>query len=128
MMAEPRPRPDPYIVGRLHQSAIGTLVDRTSRFLRLVHLPAGHMAVTLAAALTAAADRIPAAARLTLTWDQGSEMARHDLLTEHFPEGVYFAKPASPCLRGKNENTNLSGQNIRRRVVGRRAVWRSPTR
>jgi IS30 family transposase len=94
------------IVGRGGRSAIGTLVDRTSRLVRLVHIPAGHMAVAFAAALTAATNDIPPTARLTLTWDQGSEMARHDLLAEHFPEGVYFAPPGSPWLRGTNENTN----------------------
>lgn len=93
------------IVGRVSRSSIGTLVDRTSRLLKLVHVPAGHMAVAFAAALTTVADTIPTAARRTLTWDQGSEMARHDLLVKHFPEGVYFARPSSPWLRGTNENT-----------------------
>jgi IS30 family transposase len=49
---------------------------------------------------------ISAGARLTLTWDQGSEMARHDLVAGYFSEGIYFARPASPWLRGTNENTN----------------------
>ena len=49
---------------------------------------------------------VPAAARRTLTWDQGSEMAEHHLLAVLFGEGIYFAHPASPWLRGTNENTN----------------------
>jgi IS30 family transposase len=49
---------------------------------------------------------VPERARLTLTWDQGSEMADHDRIAVHFAEGVYFAHPASPWQRGTNENTN----------------------
>jgi transposase, IS30 family len=49
---------------------------------------------------------LPQATRLTLTWDQGSEMAWHDRIAIHFAEGVYFAHPASPWQRGTNENTN----------------------
>src|SRR4051794_33225558 len=49
---------------------------------------------------------LPALARRTLTWDQGSEMACHHLLAEYFADGIYFAPPASPWLRGTNENTN----------------------
>lgn len=94
------------IVGRMSQSAIGTLVDRTSRYLRLVHLPDGHSAERLLAALTAVLEDLPEAVRLTLTWDQGSEMACHDQLAGHFRDGIFFAHPASPWLRGTNENTN----------------------
>ena len=94
------------LVGRMSQSAIGTLVDRTSRYLKLVHLPAGHSAEQLWLALTEVMRRLPQQARLTLTGDQGSEMACHDRVAEHFAEGVYFAHPASPWQRGTNENTN----------------------
>jgi IS30 family transposase len=93
------------IVGRMSQSAIGTLVDRRSRYLRLVHLPAGHSAERCRHAMDHVLATVPAAARLTLTWDQGSEMACHDQLAEHFAEGIYFAHPASPWMRGTNENT-----------------------
>jgi IS30 family transposase len=51
-------------------------------------------------------EQLPPHARLTLTWDQGCEMARHDLLARFFADGIYFAHPASPWLRGTNENTN----------------------
>ena len=94
------------IVGRMSQSAIGTLVDRRSRLVRLVHLPDGHSAERFRLAVTPVLESLPAQTRLTLTWDQGSEMARHDLLAEHFTDGIYFAHPASPWLRGTNENTN----------------------
>ncbi len=94
------------LVGRMSQSAIGTLVDRTSRYLKLVHLPSGHSAEQLWVALTEIMATLPPQARLTLTWDQGSEMAWHDRIAAHFTEGVYFAHPASPWQRGTNENTN----------------------
>jgi IS30 family transposase len=94
------------IVGRMSRSAIGTLVDRVSLYVRLVHLPHGHSAEHLRTALVPLLDSLPEAVRLTLTWDQGSEMARHDQLVGHFRDGIYFAHPASPWLRGTNENTN----------------------
>jgi IS30 family transposase len=90
----------------MSQSAIGTLVDRTSRYLKLVYLPAGHSAAQLWLALQMVMATLPEQAWLTLTWDQGSEMAYHDRVAEHFAEGVYFAHPASPWQRGTNENTN----------------------
>lgn len=94
------------IVGRMSQSAIGTLVERRSRLVRLVHLPDGHSASRCRAAIEQVMASLPVSARLTLTWDQGSEMAEHHLLAVMFGEGIYFAPPASPWLRGTNENTN----------------------
>lgn len=94
------------IVGPGSKSAVATLVDRHSRFLRLIHLPDGHRADQLFTALHAALASTPAASRLTLTWDQGSEMARHDEVARLFSQGVYFANPGSPWMRGTNENTN----------------------
>jgi len=94
------------IVGRMSRSAIGTLVDRTTRYVRLVHLPDGHSADQLVVGMLAALDDLPDQVRRTLTWDQGSETARHDLLAAHFSDGIYFAEPASPWQRGTNENTN----------------------
>jgi transposase, IS30 family len=94
------------LVGRSSQSAIGTLVDRTSHYLKLVHLPDGHSAEQLWRALTDVMTTLPEQARLTLTWDQGSEMAWHDRIAKHLAEGVFFAHPASPWQRGSNENTN----------------------
>jgi IS30 family transposase len=94
------------IVGRMSRSTIGTLVDRRTGYLRLVHLPDGHGAEQLRAAMQPVLTGVPAPARRTLTWDQGSEMACHDLLAEFFADGIFFAHPGSPWLRGTNENTN----------------------
>jgi IS30 family transposase len=94
------------IVGRLSRSAIGTLVDRKSRVVRLIHLPDGHGAEQLRMQLINAVGRLPDLHRLTLTWDQGSEMAQHDQIAAHFRDGVFFAHPGSPWQRGSNENMN----------------------
>ena len=94
------------IIGRSSQSAIGTLVDRASRYVRLIHVPGSHDAQALRDALTSVLASLPEAARLTLTWDQGSEMALHDQIAPLLREGVFFAHPASPWQRGTNENTN----------------------
>jgi IS30 family transposase len=100
------------IVGSHGRSVIGTLVDRNSRYLRLVHVPTGlrdqgwRGGVAFAAALAAAVAGLPARARLSLTWDQGVEMARHDLVAHLFPDGIYFADAGRPWQRGTNENTN----------------------
>jgi IS30 family transposase len=90
----------------MSRSAIGTLVDRASRYVRLVHLPDGHRADQLRAALITVLHQLPDTARWTLTWDQGSEMAQHHHIAEHLHDGVFFAQPGSPWLRGTNENTN----------------------
>jgi IS30 family transposase len=94
------------ITGRLNKSAIGTLVDRTSRSVRLIHLPTDHGAEAVCESLIHVLSTIPAVARLTLTWDQGSEMALHEQIAAYFGEGVYFAEPGSPWQRPTNENTN----------------------
>ena len=94
------------ITGRLNRSAIGTLVDRTSRYVRLIHLPDGRRAHHLHAGLVETMGDLPAEARRTLTWDQGSEMACHDQLAELFVDGVFFAYPGRPWERPLNENTN----------------------
>ena len=94
------------IVGRSSRSAIGTLVDRRTGYLRLVHLPDGHSAERLRVAMLPFLTNLPDLARQTLTWDQSSEMACHHLIDEYFADGIFFASPASPWLRGTNENTN----------------------
>ena len=100
------------IVGRYGRSVIGTLVDRTSRFVRLVHVPPGQWepgwrgGEAFAAALAAAVADMSPQKRLTLTCDQGVEMARHDLVAHLFPEGVFFADAGQPWQRGTNENSN----------------------
>jgi len=87
-------------------SAIGTLVERSSRFVLLLHLPARHDAAAVAAAMTEAMAGLPAALRRSLTWDQGREMAAHAQVTLATGLEVYFCDPHSPWQRGSNENTN----------------------
>lgn len=94
------------IIGRRTGSAIGTLVDRTSRLIRLVHVPAGHSSHAFAEALSATVAGWEPAERRTLTWDQGVEMAAHHTVAKYFAEGIYFAPPGTPWLRGTNENSN----------------------
>lgn len=93
------------IIGRHSRSAIATLVDRRSRYVHLVHLPNGHEATEVRDALIALFAQMPSTVRHTLTWDQESELAHHQDIGEHLQQGVYFAYPASPWLRGTNENT-----------------------
>jgi len=87
-------------------SAIGTLVERTTGFVVLLHLPGDHTAATLADAMTAKVPDIPEILRRSLTWDQGSEMALHTKITEATGLPIYFCDPHSPWQRGTNENTN----------------------
>ncbi len=94
------------IVGRQHRSAIGTLVDRHSRLVRLVHLPAGHGADAVCVALRSTFGAMAVSERRTLTWDQGPEMAAHDGIGGLLDKGVFFAHPGAPWQRGTYENTN----------------------
>ncbi len=94
------------IIGRLAQSAIGTLVERRSGTIKLIRLPNGRGAEMLHQSLRSVVGTLPPWLWLTLTWDQGSEMASHDKIEELFKDGVYFAHPGSPWERGANENAN----------------------
>jgi IS30 family transposase len=94
------------ITGSANRSAIGTLVERTSRYLMLLHLPDGHGAEDVRDALVDAVSALPSHVRRSLTWDQGVEMARHDEFTRATDVPVYFCERASPWQRGSNENTN----------------------
>jgi IS30 family transposase len=94
------------ILGTGNHSAIGTLVERTTRFTILLHLPGAHGAEAVAAALPAAVAALPAHLRRSLTWDQGSEMALHAQITAAAGLNIYFCDPHSPWQRGTNENTN----------------------
>ena len=93
------------IIGAGH-SAIGTLVERSTRFVLLLHLPSGHDAAKVAAAMTEATGTLPAALRRSLTWDQGHEMAFHQKVSLATGLEVYFCDPHSPWQRGTGENTN----------------------
>jgi IS30 family transposase len=94
------------IVGAGSRSAIGTLVDRASRYLLLVHLPINRSAEAVRDALADVLSQLPEPMRLTLTWDQGSELAYHHQIAPLLRDGVFFAHPGSPWQRGTNENTN----------------------
>jgi IS30 family transposase len=94
------------IIGKGGRSAIGTLVERSSRYVVLLHLPHGRSAEDVRAALTRQVSKLPAELRRTLTWDQGNEMAEHILFSTDTNMDVYFCDPHSPWQRGSNENTN----------------------
>jgi IS30 family transposase len=94
------------IMGAANASAIGTLVERTTGYLVLLHLPGDHTALTLQQALTTAVPELPEMLRKTLTWDQGIEMANHAKIAEATGLGIYFCDPHSPWQRPSNENTN----------------------
>ena len=94
------------IIGAMSGSAIGTLVERTTRFVILLHLPDTHTAENVRVAMTAAIMSLPATLRRSITWDQGSEMAQHRRFSAETGIEVYFCDPHSPWQRGTNENTN----------------------
>ena len=93
------------ILGAREASAVGTLVERTTRLLALVQLPTRKADLT-ASAFSGALLKFPEALRKTLTYDQGKEMARHETLAAATGMRIYFADPHSPWQRGTNENTN----------------------
>jgi IS30 family transposase len=81
------------IVGSASGSAIATLVERTTRFPVLVHLPNGHSATALHDALIGALDLMPVILRRSLTWDQGTELARHVEITKAMGVPIFFCDP-----------------------------------
>ena len=93
------------IVGRRGRSHIGTLVERHSRYVVLLHLPSSRTDDVIEI-LTATVAELPEELRRTLTWDQGNEMTKHTLFTGTTGVPVYFCEPRSPWQRGSNENTN----------------------
>jgi len=93
------------IVGKEHKSALGSLVERTTRLTLLVPLKAKD-AFAVRTAFARSFKQIPKKFKKTLTYDRGMEMAEHRLFTKETKIGVYFADPYSPWQRGTNENTN----------------------
>lgn len=93
------------IKGTFNRSAVGTLVERSSRLVRLVKLESATALATLAG-FSRVLNDIPAALRQSLTYDQGKEMSEHQRLTELTGVTVFFADPHSPWQRGSNENAN----------------------
>src|SRR5258708_7593201 len=94
------------ILGKAGRSAVGTLVERTTRFVILFHLPGGRSAEIVERAMRTAITALPEHLRRTITWDQGTEMANHVRFTVTTGIPIYFCDPHSPWQRGSNENTN----------------------
>jgi IS30 family transposase len=94
------------IIGKNQASQIGTLVERSTGFVQLLHLPQARTADAVAEAMTAKIKAFPDALRRTLTWDQGLEMAAHAKISIDAGIDIYFCDPHSPWQRGSNENTN----------------------
>lgn len=94
------------ILGKQSRSAIGTLVERQTRFVMLVNLKRGRLAADVKDALIDAVQSLPAHLRLSLTWDQGKEMGEHLPFTVATGVQVYFCDPRSPWQRATNENSN----------------------
>ncbi len=94
------------IIGKDGRSAVGTLVERSTRYVMLLHLPGNHGAEAVRAAMAAAIQRLPAELWKSVTWDQGKEMSQHRQLLVDTGVQIYFCDPHSPWQRGSNENTN----------------------
>jgi IS30 family transposase len=94
------------LMGAANRSAIGTLVERSTRFVMLLHLPKGRGAPEVRRAMAAKIATLPEALHRSITWDQGQEMSEHLGFSVGSGVQVYFCDPHSPWQRGSNENTN----------------------
>jgi IS30 family transposase len=94
------------ILGPAGRSAVGTLVERTTRYVLLLHLPNGRGPEAIQAAMVEAIATLPAELARSVTWDQGREMYRHREFTIATGIQIYFCDPHAPWQRGSNENTN----------------------
>jgi IS30 family transposase len=94
------------LIGRDNKSAIGTLVERKTRYVMLLHLGEGRTAEHVRVALTKKIQELPKHLRRSLTWDRGKEMSQHAQFTVDTGVKVFFCDPHSPWQRGSNENTN----------------------
>jgi len=94
------------IIGANGESAVGTLVERSTRFVMLLHLGKDHRAAAVEEAMRRAIATLPNELVRSVTWDQGKEMANHRSFTVTTGVPIYFCDPHSPWQRGSNENTN----------------------
>ena len=94
------------VMGTAGGVAVGTLVERTTRFTILLHLPGRHDADSVAEAMIREMSQLPEHLRRSLTWDRGTELARYDKIQLNLEMPVYFCDPHAPWQRGTNENTN----------------------
>jgi transposase, IS30 family len=95
-----------FVMGKNNRSAVATLVERSTRFLILLHLPGPHDAIAFQNATVEAMSKLPEQLRRSLTWDQGLEMRNHKQISIAAEVPIYFCDPHSPWQRGTNENTN----------------------
>ena len=117
------------ITGEYNGSAIGTLVERTTRFVMLLHVPGAHTADAVRDALVATIGTLPAQIRRSLTWDQGKEMARHLQFTTATNMPVFFCDPHSPWQRGsKREHQRPAPPVLSQEHGPDRALRRRPNR
>ena len=94
------------IIGKNNASAIGTVVERATGYLMLLHLPEGRGVEHVTAALTQRLVELPESLRQSLTWDQGKELSQHAKVSVDAGVDIYFADPRTPWHRPSNENTN----------------------
>lgn len=94
------------IIGKYSRSAIGTLVERQTRFLMLLHLGSDHTADNVASQMINQMQQLPAYLRQSMTWDQGMEMSQHARIRLETDMDIYFCDPHSPWQRGSNEKAN----------------------
>jgi transposase, IS30 family len=93
------------VIGAGGGSAVGTLVERSTRFTILLHLPGRHDADSVAAAMIREMTSLPEHLRRSITWDRGPELAAYDHIQLQLGTTLYFCDPHSPWQRGSNENT-----------------------
>jgi IS30 family transposase len=116
------------IIGKDHQSAVCTLVERTTRFVRLLHLWAGKDAATVNEAMQKEITTLLDQLVKTITWDQGSEMGRHVDFTVETGTPIYFCDPHSPWQRGRTETpTDFSANTCPRAPTCRSIPSRTST-
>lgn len=94
------------IIGKQGKSAVGTLVERTTRYVMLLHLDGDHTAATVREAMATKIQSLPEHLVQSITWDQGKELSEHAQFTVDTGVQIYFCDPHAPWQRGSNENTN----------------------